>query len=145
MFYITIESFLKHLVRLAGLNGIVVGDEWTYFRWVAYQYYLQEVFMCFWEQCPLIDTADVKRCNSVESCFPSRLIQCALPYTVWAFPDRNTRLVWGKCSLFLMANSWAICCRVHMVEFFFSFNRSDSLEIPPQLTAMQHFMSFLAQ
>ena len=36
MFYITIQSALKHLVRLAGLNGIVVGDKWTYFKWVAY-------------------------------------------------------------------------------------------------------------
>lgn len=67
-------------------NGLTVNG---FYVW---EYHLQEVFVCFWEQCPLPDTADVKCCNVVESCFSSRLIQCALPCTVWALPDRNTRL-----------------------------------------------------
>lgn len=36
MVYITIQSALKHLVRLTGLHGIVVGDKWPYFEWVGY-------------------------------------------------------------------------------------------------------------
>jgi len=40
VFYITIQSALKHLVRLAGLNGILVGDKWTDFKWVAYWWVL---------------------------------------------------------------------------------------------------------
>lgn len=36
VFCITIQSALKHLVRLTGLRGIVVGDKWTYSEWVVY-------------------------------------------------------------------------------------------------------------
>lgn len=60
------QSALKHLARLTGLHGIVVREIWTYLEWVLYLKYLQEVFKCFWEQCPLPDTADVKWCNTVE-------------------------------------------------------------------------------
>lgn len=41
-------------------NGLMLNG------FCIWEYHLQEVFICFWEQCPLPDTADVKWCNIVE-------------------------------------------------------------------------------
>lgn len=46
MFCITTQSAHEHLVRQAGVNGIVVGDEWTYFKWVACQEVISAEGVC---------------------------------------------------------------------------------------------------